>query len=324
LRAAGRASAIPSEAGGDQVAEFSAADAAFTGFRVGLEHPVAVAIWAVLQFVVSLSFTLFVTVSAGPAFSKMAAMGFQPTADPNQVLGLFQQLAPTYAVLLIASLVFYSVLYAAMNRVVLRPEQSRFGYLRLAGDELRQLGLLALMAALGFALYIAVVIAVTVVFAVLSLALGAAGGVGVGLALAILLPAVICVFIYVAVRFSLASALTFASGRIELFGSWRLTKGRFWPLLGTYLIAFSLSLVVILATLAIAAAAVAIIGGGLGALTQVMQADMTSVGAILTPARLVYLAISAVGSAMSWPITMTPPAVIYRALAGGAVSRVFD
>jgi hypothetical protein len=37
--------------------------------------------------------------------------------------------------------------------------------------------------------------------------------------------------------------------------------------------------------------------------------------------------VSAIGTALGWPITMTPPAVIYRAIAGqgaNGVGRVFD
>jgi hypothetical protein len=63
------------------------------------------------------------------------------------------------------------------------------------------------------------------------------------------------------------------------------------------------------------------------ALGPAFQADMSTVSAILTPARLLYLAISAIGAALSAPITMCPPAAIYQALNGAApagVSRTFD
>lgn len=307
------------------MAEFSAADAAFTGFRIVWERPWAVAIWAGLQFVFNLALRLFMVASAGPALMKLSTLGTQASAaDPNVVLGLFRQIAPTYVVLLIAALVLSAVLYAAMNRAVMRPQESQFGYLRLAADELRQLGLL-----IGFTLlFMGVELAFLVIGLLLLAILGTAlGGSGVAVALAILLPVAICGFVYVGVRFSLATPMTFATGRINLFGSWTMTRGRFWPLLGTYVLALALSLVVGALTFVIAALIVGIIGGGFGGIAAMMQADISSVASVLTPAQLVYLAITSIGAALGAPITMCPPAAIYRSLTGGgpgAVGKVFD
>jgi hypothetical protein len=151
--------------------------------------------------------------------------------------------------------------------------------------------------------------------------------VAAGVLVAILLPVLLCVFIYLGVRLSLASPITFASGRINVFGSWAMTRGRFWPLFGTYLIAFALGFVVTALTLGIAVLAVAILGGGVGALGPALQADLSTVAANLAPSRLLYLVISSIGAALSAPITICPPAAIYMALTGGApasVSRTFD
>jgi hypothetical protein len=218
------------------------------------------------------------------------------------------------------------VLYAAMNRAVMRPQESRFGYLRLAADELRQLGLLIAFSLLFAGVELAFLVIATVVLAVLGMALGGSG-VAVALGLAILLPAAICGFIYIGVRFSLATPMTFATGRINLFGSWGLTRGRFWPLLGTYFLALALSLVVGALTLVIAFLIVGIIGGGFSGISAIMQSDVGSVASVLTPAQLVYLAITSIGAALGAPITMCPPAAIYRSLTGGgpgAVGKVFD
>jgi hypothetical protein len=105
-----------------------------------------------------------------------------------------------------------------------------------------------------------------------------------------------------------------------------MTRGRFWPLLGTYLIAFALSVVVIVLTIAIADAAVAVAGGGMAALASTVQSDMSSVAVVLKPARLANITVFAIGQALIWPVTVAPAAAIYRALTGGAAaaSRVFD
>jgi hypothetical protein len=306
------------------VAEFSVSDAAFTGFRIVWERPWAVAIWSVLQIAVQLSLNLFVAWSAGPAFTKLSQTSLAPNQDPTAVVDLFRQLAPTYAVLIMSVLVLNSVLYAAMNRAVLQPTESRFGYLRLAADELRQLGLFVLYAMLGFAIYLGLLVVGTVIVVVVSLAAGGDAGTTVGLALAILLPIILVVFVFVGVRFSLASPLTFVTQRVDLFGSWELTKGRFWPLFWTYATAFGLSFVVYLLVFAIAAIASTLVGGG--SIGAAMSTDMSSVKAVLTPARLAYLVVISIGQALIWPVTISPPAAIYRAVAMGpsATSRVFD
>jgi hypothetical protein len=306
------------------VAEFSASDAAFTGFRVVAERPWVVAIWAALQLVVSLAFELFVAYSAGPAFTKLGQIGLQPPGgDPAAVLDLFRQAAPTYLVLFVASLVLNAVLYAAMNRAILRPTESRFGYLRLATDELRQLGLFAIFAGLGVAAYIALLFIAMVLVVIIGLVAGESMAFALGLA--VMLPAIICAFVFLAVRLSLASPMTFETRKIDLVGSWRLTQGRFWPLLGTYFIAFALSIVVIVLTFAIALAAIAVVGGGLGALKAGFEPDLSSLTAVLTPPHLAYITVFAIGQALIWPVTITPPATIYRALAGAkAAGRVFD
>src|SRR6185312_9308786 len=173
---------------GAEVAGFAAADAAFTGFRVVWERPWAVAIWAGVQFVASLAINLFIAVSAGPAFGQMRQMGLQPPSDPNQVMTLFREVAPTYVAVLIAVLVLAAVFYAAMNRAVMRPDESRFGYLRLASDELRQLGLFVLLILLAFGFYLVVLIVASVVVGLLAALLGGSGQVAAGVLVAVLLP----------------------------------------------------------------------------------------------------------------------------------------
>ena len=302
------------------MAGFAAADAAFTGFRVVWEKPWAVVIWAAVQFVASLGFELFTAATAGPAYSQIAHAGLIPN-DPQRMMALFEPAAPTYVATLIAQLVLVAVFYAAMNRAVMRPAEGRFGYLRLASDELRQLALLVILLLLALAFYLAVLIVASIVVGVIG-ALGGASGAGVvGVLLAVMLPLLVCVFIFFGVRLSLASPLTFASGHINVFGSWAMTRRRFWSLFGAYFIAFALSLVVLALTFAIAVIGVIIIDGNAQA-----AGPAFTVASVLAPSRLVYLAVVSIGAALSAPITMCPPAAIYQAMTGGApaVARAFD
>ncbi|HEY1753045.1 MAG TPA: hypothetical protein VGG29_17430 [Caulobacteraceae bacterium] len=305
------------------MAGFSAADAAFTGFRVVWARPWVVAIWAAVQLVANFAVNLFLAASAGPVIARMSAEGAsgQPP-DPNLVLGLIRQAAPTYVAIMIAVLVLTAVFWAAMNRAVMRPADARFGYLRLASDELRQLGLLAALVGLLACFYAVLLLAGSLLAVLFGMFAGAAGA---GMALAAVVAALLVGLVYFAVRFSLASALTFATGRINVLGSWTLTHNRFWPLFATYLIAMALSFFVVVLMLAIAMAAVGLMGG-MTAVIALFHEDGSSVAAMLAPTWLVYLAVTSIGAALSAPITLCPPASIYQSLSGGAgaVSRVFD
>ena len=305
------------------MAGFPAADAALTGFRIVAERPWAVAVWSVLQLVVSLAVSLIVATTVGPAYVRLLNMGLQPS-DPSAAMQLMGQVAPTYFALLVVSLVFYSVLFAAMNRAVLRPSDSAFGYLRLSGDELRQLGLFALLLAIGIGVYIAIGIVSTVIATLVAFAVGT--GAAVSVLLALLFPGVIAAFLFVWVRLSLASPLAFDRHRIDLGAAWTMSRGRFWPMLGSYLIAFALAVVVLALTLAIAVIMVAVAGGGLGSLGPVLQGDLSSPASVFAPLRLLYVALVAIGQALWWPILLSPPAAIYRSLAGSGAadaSKVF-
>lgn len=300
------------------MANFSASDVALTGFRIVRERPRVVAIWAAIQFVISLGFSLGMVSLAGPALASLSAGGASASRDPAQAVAMVRQLAPFYALLVLFSLAFYPVLYATMNRAVLRPSEEGLGYIRLGADELRQLGLLLLIVLFVVVAYIALIIALVAIVAATG-AVTRGGGAGtslIGLLAVLVGLAAICAWIYVWVRLSLASAQTFATRRINLFGSWALTRGQFWPMFGAYVVALILAIVVSLLAGVISLAVGAVLGGGVGGLSALFQPNMTSVAAYLTPARLVQLVIGAASNALVLPVLFTPAAAIYRSLPG--------
>jgi hypothetical protein len=294
------------------MARFSATDAAFSGFRIVREHPQAVAIWAAALLILQLLGSLALVGPAGQALMQVQAAG--PSRDPAQIMAQFHQLAPIYGLFLLAGLVFYPIAYATMDRAVLRPGDDRFGYLRLGADELRQLGLMLLLSLLGAGLYVLVILFIIVAVIVIGVAAHTAPPVAASAFSALVVFALACGFLFVLVRLSLASALTFATGRIDVFGSWALTRGQFWPILGTFLLALILTAIVMLLSYILIFAIVAVAGGGLAAISAVARPDFSSWAAFLSPLRLVYLAATTLVTAFALPLTLAPQAAIYREL----------
>jgi hypothetical protein len=300
------------------MSRFSASQMAMTGFRVVRENPAAVVVWALLQGVGVFATLGTVVGLVGGPFAELQALSRDPNAtpDPQRVMAILAQLAPVMLLAVLLAVVAGAVVTTAMNRVVLRPQDKAFAFLRLGGDELRQmlLNLMVMFTVAGG--YIALLIAIVVLAITIGLLyraapvvgflLGGAGGIGG-----------IGAVVYVAVRLSLASARTFVTGRVDLFGSWDVTRGHFWPILGTYVLAAFLMLVVVSMGNAVIFC-IAAVTTGLGPTADVMiHPDYASVARYFTPSAYVYLGLNAVVSAVSLPITATPAAAIYAALTDG-------
>jgi len=134
-----------------------------------------------------------------------------------------------YAFLIVVAV----VLNAAIFRAALDPQQTDSSYLGFGMDELRLLGLLLLISILFFiATMIATIMAAFVIgFLVAAGGAGAVLGVILGIAAFI---AVMIALIYFAVRLASAGPLTVLRKKITVREAWRLTRGHFWTLFGTY------------------------------------------------------------------------------------------
>lgn len=297
---------------------FNATDAAFEGIRLGRRHPRTILIWSVLMLVFSLGSTLLMFSGFGPLFAELETI--DPATDPEAAMAVMGQLVPFYLIATPAFIVFFGVFYTAVYRAVLRPADKAWGHLRLGGDELRMMGLFVyqMVVWLGLTLVAGVVFGLLVAVGIVSGMGGEAGAVGTAAAaiLALLLYFVFLgVAIWLAVRLSLAQPMTFETKRIVLFKSWPLTKGRFWPLLGCYLLALVTGLVVSLLGGAIGMAMM-VAFGEFTDIASMMEPDFTSLQAYLTPGRIAMLVVNSVISALAYAIFLAPAAAAYRDING--------
>lgn len=293
---------------------FSPTDAALEGFRITRERPRVLLIWAIANLIISVVMAVLLVTLFGPTLAEIEAMGAGGSDDPAQAVAAMEKLAPFYAVVLPIGLLAISVMSAAVYRVVLRPADSAYGYLRLGSDELR----LALLVVIYLVLAIGFIFAVTLVAGLLAAAAGALGGAAEALLGVLILLAALGFIVFVAVRLSLAGPMTFAEQRLRVFESWTLTRGNFWRLLGAYVLAIVLALVVALLALVIYFALAAIsVGGDLSQVGKVFAPDTTTLGAYFTPAMIIYLIFAAFLSAVQNAVVYAAPAVVYRELSTG-------
>ncbi|QUD90497.1 hypothetical protein [Phenylobacterium montanum] len=306
------------------MASFSVSDAAFAGFKLVRERPKAFGVWVAVNCVISVGFSLLTFTQMAPALAALQTTGASKP-DPTASLRALGHLAPLYGLMMLFTLAFYPVVYAAMDRAVLKPEDDRFGYLRFGGDELRQFLLMLLYVVIMFGIYIAGILVFVLIAAMTGVATAGAGQ-GGGAILAALVGmldffAVFGGLIFVAARFSLASPLTFDKQQVDLFGSWRLTKGRVWPLIGTALLVLVLTIILYLVTMVLIGALSLIPGLKSNFLQMYIRPDPSVLAGGVTPGMVVSWLVMAVMNSFLIPLWLTPPAAIYRSLTDGARSK---
>jgi hypothetical protein len=158
------------------------------------------------------------------------------------------------------------VIYCAVFRAVLHPDQGRFAYLRLGLSELF-LGVIVLVGYFAFVIGLVIaIIPIGIVVGVLYATHLVAAAVVVGIigGLAVLVAAV-----YLALRISLIGAMIVDDGRFHLGEAWTLTKGKTVSLFALGLVLF----LILLAAEAVIGLVLAGIGfGALGAMAGGLQA----------------------------------------------------
>jgi hypothetical protein len=153
------------------MATFSATDAGLSGFTLARSRPRVFLVWGLILLAISLVTTAATILMVGQAMVDMQAAS--QTGDQEATMRSMTALAPFYIVALPLSLLYYGIATAAVNRMVLRPDDSRNAFIRLGGDELRMIVVMIAQWLIGVGV---VIVAVLLAFAVQSIVALVLGG----------------------------------------------------------------------------------------------------------------------------------------------------
>ena len=289
---------------------FSATDCAFEGFRLTRRAPVAVLAWAAAYAVFFGALFLLV----GPHFVTILSLLTQMQGQTEPSIEDMQPLMQAYGVIVAwaapLGLLFSAVISTAIARSVIRPEDRKFGYMRLGKDELRVLGASLIVALIMFAVTFVGFMAVGMVAA------AATAVPALWLAVVLLCLAVVALAAWLSVRLSLVVPATFAEGRIAVKPAFAMTgKKVFWPLLGMAVIAWVMAMLVGLLGSAVAAP-LSLMVGGAERLVGMEGASVPSLLSALGPMLAVSLVVNAVMTAAQVVIMYAPFSAAYLHLKG--------
>jgi hypothetical protein len=281
------------------MSQFSASEAALEGFRLVRRHPAAILAWCGVYFLGIMAIALVMAAVLGPTFIEFIQDGGLESGRTDVFAEQLANSWPAFILVLLLAMLLMGILTAAVYRSILRPDEHSLAYLRIGADEVR----LAAVHMLLFLILMAFVIPIN------ALLLGAMSGIA-GPVLTVAALALIGVMFWVGVRLCLATPVTFAEHRISLVRAWRLTRGRFWPLLGMAVLAVIFYVMVWLLVSFLGVVIVGLSGGA----DVVANDGPPRLGAVI--ALLVSVAIQLLVPTLQVVMIFAPFAIAYQALSG--------
>jgi hypothetical protein len=203
------------------------------GFRLIKERPGAMLIWTLIQLAAAIGASYWmVAIIQGNIDALMSGASEQSVQTSSALQGLLVSLA---------GLVVSTIIYAAVQRAIIRPAEGGPGWLKLGMDEVR-LFLLVLLYLIIFLIGMFIVLFVVGGF------MAGAGPAAAWTIAIVLLAFGFLVVSYFGTKLSLTFPLTLKERAFAIGEGWNLTNGRFWTLYGAYFIIFLILLAIGLAT----------------------------------------------------------------------------
>lgn len=287
---------------------YSATDAALEGFRLTRERPRVLLVWALFLLAANTLGLLVMMMAPKEAQEALATISGQEAPNGEQLMSALSAVAP----LLLLGLMIQRTMDAAVYRLMLRPDEKSFFYLRLGADELR-LAALRLIFVMMAIFFLAVV-----QFGVFILSVAAAplGGVAQQLVASVAEIACWIAFLVLAVRLSLASAITFDRKKISIFESWSVTRGHAYRLLGAQVLALCcaavLGILFFVIFSSVSGAALLATGRSMADLKEIMSPERIELSSYLNPFVLAWTLVGSLFSAVYAAAIPAPGGYIYR------------
>ena len=196
------------------------------GIRLVRDRPGAAAVWALIN-------TLFVGATQVATLPMMQLVTQDPGSarNPEQ---MFAAMGPFYGVMLVM-MIAQIVLWAAVYRACLRPEESTAAYLRIGGDELRLFVIGLLWAVFSFAILMVGGLSIGMGFVASDL--GRPGPTSAAITTIFVMLGFFLIafvlFVFLGVRLALVWPLAVQRKRILIGEAWRLSRGHFWAMFGS-------------------------------------------------------------------------------------------
>lgn len=204
---------------------FSASEAALEGFRLTRERPGTIFGWGVFYAVCVFIIGRLMLVSLDPQLVELTRKKGLEQQDIDHISGLLAQSWPAFLLVLVLLCALYSVLMGGIYRLVLRPGEKGFLHLRFGKDEVRLTVVNLLLIAVGM------------IFLTAELAAVAAADQQAGIAAEVAAFVLPLVTVWLGVRLSLATPMSFALHKLAIRDAWAASHGRFWSLFGMIILA---------------------------------------------------------------------------------------
>jgi len=207
------------------MAEFSVSAAAGAGFKLIGRRPVSVIFWGIFYVLIGV---IPIFALMGPYFLSVSDMMRQiaqhPDTPPSPEMfnSMRSQMFLLNPAINLLSLAVRTVLCAAVFRAVLEPRKSGFAYLRLGMQEIW----IFLVTLVEIILIVIGMIAAILLTVVIAGVIGSAVSKPAGVLTGVILGLIVAVgLIWVLLRLSMATPMSFADREFRLFESWRVTRG---------------------------------------------------------------------------------------------------
>lgn len=298
------------------MATFSGSEAVASGFRLIKAHPQAVLLWGAVYTLLCWLPGALVMLSIWPDMAALQEASQASGADAREILAMQTKVVGPMLLALPFSLLGMTLIFGAILRAVLTPAETARGYLRLGRPEwMMLLSFATLLVLLWFAMVFVVAI-LGIAFGLTAVTgEGQSPGGGAVLLGVLAVTAAGAALVWLAVRLSLAPALSFDKAKFQLFESWPLTRGQAGKIFLTYL-----------AVLVIVALIELFLFGGLALVGLVVGWDLSSVfgglmngpeyDQVANPARFLIIngALNLLVAIIAYPLSYAPVATIYRSL----------